>query len=322
MRQDRHKTTMGVVTTATTNQSRDTSPIRNQELVDYRKSGEAAEDMGEEPSPSKPGIIGEDRNQEWTYIGHGEWTILDREQGKGPQYKVCKQGPTEIKWMQELDRNVKLHHDVMKGGYPNRFGARIPVKSNWNLQLLEDLLVDYKDKEIVEWLKYGWPTGRLPGAKEPQIWGKNHKGAEEHPQALKEYTQKELRNNAIMGPYQKIPFNGKIGISPLSTRPKKDSEERRVILDLSFPIGEGINDSIPKDSYLGFQAKITFPKTDDFAYRIFQLGEQAAMFKIDLSRYFRQIPLDPGDYSLIGYIIDGQIYFDKVLPWACTQPPT
>ena len=38
------------------------------------------------------------------------------------------------------------------------------------------------------------------------------------------------------------------------------------------------------------------------------------MFKIDLSRYFRQIPLDPGHYSLIGYIIDGKVYFDKVLP--------
>ena len=38
------------------------------------------------------------------------------------------------------------------------------------------------------------------------------------------------------------------------------------------------------------------------------------MFKIDLSRYFRQLPLDPGDYPLIGYIVDGKIYFDKVLP--------
>ena len=37
------------------------------------------------------------------------------------------------------------------------------------------------------------------------------------------------------------------------------------------------------------------------------------MFKIDLSRYFRQLPLDPGDYSLIGYIIGGRLYFNKVL---------
>ena len=45
------------------------------------------------------------------------------------------------------------------------------------------------------------------------------------------------------------------------------------------------------------------------------------MFKIDLSRYFRQIPLDPGDYSLIGYVIDGKIYFDKVLPMGMRSVP-
>ena len=45
------------------------------------------------------------------------------------------------------------------------------------------------------------------------------------------------------------------------------------------------------------------------------------MFKIDLSRYFRQLPLDPSDYSLIGYIIDGHIYFDKVLPMGMRMAP-
>ena len=72
---------------------------------------------------------------------------------------------------------------------------------------------------------------------------------------------------------------------------------------------------------MGFSAKLTFPKTDEFAVRIFQLGLGCLMFKIDLSRYFRQIPLDPGDYSLIGYIINGKIYFDKVLPMGMRSAP-
>ena len=61
-------------------------------------------------------------------------------------------------------------------------------------------------------------------------------------------------------------------------------------------------------------AKLTFPKTDEFALRIYQLGLGCFMFRVDVSHYFRQIPLDPGDYVIIGYIIDGEIYFDKVLP--------
>ena len=124
-----------------------------------------------------------------------------------------------------------------------------------------------------------------------------------------------------MGPYKKIPFSRHVGISPLSTRPKRGSEDRRVILDLSFPIGESVNDAIPKDTYMGFHAKLTFPQTDDFAVRIFQLGRGCYMFKIDLSRYFRQIPLDPGDYSLIGYVINREIYSDKVLPMGMRSAP-
>ena len=33
------------------------------------------------------------------------------------------------------------------------------------------------------------------------------------------------------------------------------------------------------------------------------------------------MPLDPGDYSLIGYIIAGKLYFDKVLPMGMRTAP-
>ena len=161
----------------------------------------------------------------------------------------------------------------------------------------------------------------MPSLPDPGISATNHKGATEHPRALKEYISKEHRKGAVMGPFDRIPFPSKIGISPLSTRPKKDSEERRLILDLSFPIGNSVNDGILKDNYLGFAVKLTFPKVDDFAFRIFSLGQRCMMFKIDLSRYFRQLPLNPGDYSLIGYIVDGKIYFGKVLPMGLRSAP-
>ena len=76
-----------------------------------------------------------------------------------------------------------------------------------------------------------------------------------------------------------------------------------------------------KDNYLGHMVQLTFPRVDDLALRIYTLGRSARMFKIDLSRYFRQLPLDPGDYSLIGYIIDNKLYFDKVLPMGMRTAP-
>ena len=45
-----------------------------------------------------------------------------------------------------LDTDVDLHYRVLEGGYPNRFGARIPIKSGWNLDKMQMLLKDYEDR--------------------------------------------------------------------------------------------------------------------------------------------------------------------------------
>ena len=258
----------------------------------------------------------------WLYIGHGEWTQTDCQLDNESQINKIEIAPDwVVKWLNTNDEDIQLHNKVWEGGYPNRWGARIQVPSRFNIQLLQHKLKDYHDQEILEWLKYGWPTGRLPTLEGPGLSTKNLKGANDFPDDLRKYIHKETGYGAIMGPYDKIPFTDNVGISPLSTQPKKNTTERRVILDLSFPIGKAVNDGIPKDTYMGFKAELRFPKTDEFAFRIYQLGQGCLMFKVDLSRYFRQIPLDPGDYSLIGYIVDRCIYFDKVLPMGMWSAP-
>ena len=261
--------------------------------------------------------------EDWTYVGHGEWTPQEQNGSneEGDVAKLAWEPEWVHKWLCSVDQDMEQHVKVLQQGYPNRWGARIPVPSKWDLDKLDERLQDYEDKEVVEWLRYGWPTGRLPTLPEPITSCKNHKGASEHPEAMKKYIMKEISKGAVMGPYKKIPFTRKVGISPLSSRPKRDSKERRVILDLSFPFGGSVNKGIPKDTYLGLEAKLEFPKVDDFAFIIFSLRRGCGMFKVDLSRYFRQLPLDPGDYSLIGYVIDGDIYFDKVLPMGMRSAP-
>ena len=53
----------------------------------------------------------------------------------------------------------------------------------------------------------------------------------------------------MLGPFRELPFEREFCISPLNTVSKKDSDERRVILDLSFPEGKAVNENIPKDRY-------------------------------------------------------------------------
>ena len=115
-----------------------------------------------------------------------------------------------------------------------------------------------------------------------------------------------------MGPFTIPPFVNRIGISPLSTRPKCESMERRIILDLSFLPGHSVNDGINKDFYCGTPIKLTYPTIDTLAKRIWELGP-CLIWKKDLQRYFRQIPLCPLDYSLIGMRWKNLLYFDKFM---------
>ena len=87
---------------------------------------------------------------------------------------------------------VELCNKVISGGYPNAWGARIPVKSGWDLELLEQLLSDYADKEVVNWLRYGWPISRPPNWPDPIPTFNNHASAVRFPAEIEKYIGKEM----------------------------------------------------------------------------------------------------------------------------------
>ena len=167
--------------------------------------------------------------------------------------------------------DVMLANKVLDSGVPNRFGCCIPVKSNWNHELLSQLLLNYEDQELLEWLKYGFP---LPweGVVPPTPSTVNHKGATMYPECIDNYIEKELHMGACMGPFSIPPFACRLGVLPMSTRAKKDLQERCIILDLSFPKGRSVNDGIPKNHYCRQEIKLTYPTIDTLAQRIMQLG--------------------------------------------------
>ena len=160
-------------------------------------------------------------------MGHGEWAQPDNRAGALEHGNPLLEEPdNKLQWLNEVDEDIRIHNQVLQQGYPNRWGAQITVKSRWNLELFARLLEDYEDKEIIQWLTYGWPTGSLPTLGEPSRSLKNHKGATDYPQDLEKYIKKEKQHQAVMGPYKNIPFKDEVGIAPLSTRPKKESQER------------------------------------------------------------------------------------------------
>ena len=92
-----------------------------------------------------------------------------------------------------------------------------------------------------------------------------------------------------------------IALSPLNSVPNPDSDERRFILDLSWAAASSVNDRISKDLFLGEPVSLTYPTVHDITDRIIQLGPGCLLFKRDLKRAYRQLPVDPFDYPLLGY---------------------
>lgn len=180
------------------------------------------------------------------------------------------------------------------------------------------MLRNYYDLQVCDFLEFGFPIGFKGCAKnlhsKDQIWKyKNHKGATQFPKDINSYIEKESIHEAIIGPFKSNPFDENLIISPLNSVPKKESNERRIIMDLSFPKGNAVNDYIDKNEYLGEFTQLIFPKVDDFVELIKQKGKGCLLFKKDLKRAYRQISIDPKDYNLVSFVWNKHVFCDTVL---------
>lgn len=71
------------------------------------------------------------------------------------------------------------------------------------------------------------------------------------------------------------------------TRPKKGNGSTRVIIDLSFPVGKGVNAGIMKNIYEGEIAEYTLPPVSDhLSDHLARLDGTAWMWKCDLARTY------------------------------------
>ena len=204
-----------------------------------------------------------------------------------------------------------LHTIVKASGHYNHEFCRIPVPSSLNIAAWRLRLQEYSDYAIVDFLEFGWPLN-FTANNPPRSEKRNHKGARDYKSDVDEFLRSEITNGHISGPYATPPFDS-FCTSPLNSVPKPDSAERRIIVDLSWPIGEGVNSGIQTDFYLGVPTDLHFPTTDDIIGMIQRAGRECFIYKRDLKAAYRQIPVDPADYNYLGYFWDSNYYFDTRL---------
>lgn len=80
---------------------------------------------------------------------------------------------------------------------------------------------------------------------------RTHRGALDYPDSVCQHLISERQLGRVAGPFLSVPFADSFVISPLNIVKKRDSSERRVIVDLSWPCGSFVNDGILSDSFLG-----------------------------------------------------------------------
>ena len=125
------------------------------------------------------------------------------------------------------------------------------------------MLSDYEDADICTLLEYGFPIGYENS--ETTYTGRhvnNHKGVLENSADMDKYLIKKISKKAVLGSFHSNPFSHEIVISPLNSVPKKGSEDRRVILDLSVRGGGALNGFIGKNNYLGEEVNLKYPNVD------------------------------------------------------------
>ena len=127
------------------------------------------------------------------------------------------------------------------------------------------------------------------------------------------YFATEVQKEAMTGPFDIKPF-AKTHFSPLMARDKPDGGVR-VIVDLSWPIGQSVNSCIPDNTFEDINFLLKYPSIDMIIQKIRQLGSKALLFKIDLERAFRNLLMDPLDYPVLGLRWGSENYVDLSVPF-------
>ena len=101
------------------------------------------------------------------------------------------------------------------------------------LKLMYRLCESDHDQRIVEYLRFGWPINH--DGRKTTISLFNHPTATHHGDHVLKYLQKEYRLGCLLGPFATVPWQTGVAVSPMATRPKRNSTSRRIIMDLSWP---------------------------------------------------------------------------------------
>ena len=98
--------------------------------------------------------------------------------------------PVEIS---SIDTLLKVADCILDTGVPNYRAARIPIKSGLNVEAWEKHLLDYSDKRVIQYIKFGYPLSLINNHELCNKEVSNHYSACQFPSQVQEYINKEKK---------------------------------------------------------------------------------------------------------------------------------
>ena len=193
-----------------------------------------------------------------------------------------------------------LHHSDLSPPNPLPSKVSTPV----NVHNFYKALANYPNTELktylIDGLTNGFSIGFNDTAHAP-TQPNNLLSATQHSKEVTKALQKEIQRGHTSGPFLHPPWKD-LHCSPLGSREKKDGS-RRLIMDLSQPQGNSINDNIEKEDF-----PCQYTHFDNATNMVYNKGKNCLMTKIDIKHAFRLLPVHPTQWILLG-----------ICCWACTS---
>ena len=129
--------------------------------------------------------------------------------------------------------------------------------------------------------------------------------------------EKECRLGRLFGPWRSSPWPDAV-MSPVYVVPKSSTSphEYRLIHNLSFSSNgypaASVNSCIPDE-----MVSVSYYRLGEFISTVKDFGPNTLMFKFDVKSAFKLLCLHPDFIKYFGFIVDGQIFFDRTLPFGC-----
>ena len=200
---------------------------------------------------------------------------------------------------------------------PELWVVESPLKQQWSAWAAS--LSTHPDKAFVTYVLTGiWNGFRIGWHNDCPLTPakRNSPSALQQAHVVEQYLSAEITANRVIGPFPVEALPG-LQISRMGVIPKGHILGKwRLIIDLSFPPGNSVNDGIDVTWW-----SLQYTSVEKVARAAQSLGKGALMAKVDIQSAYHLVPVHPSDRLLLGVRWYDACYVDGMLPFGLRLAP-